>query len=296
LSDRPIENDEQASVSPPAVGSRRSFFGLAATGVAGVLAGRLTGHEDAQAAALDPNPILADAQTTALGKTELATSGPITNDGAFVVSAPNADYGVKGSAGAIGVYGRGPIGVLGEGAVGGVFSGTDTALSLTPTGTKGPSTTQSLKGDVLVDKDGQMWFCIADGTPGTWIKLSHGGTRPLPAPVRVYASTDAINQGEHRVVPITSTNLGIPPEAVAIVGNLTVHPVRGGGFVTVYPTGATPPPTSNINWNETSDGAIANALTVGLGTGGSVTIFADAAVPPGAPATQVILDIAAYVL
>ena len=45
-----------------------------------------------------------------------------------------------------------------------------------------------------------------------------------------------------------------------------------------------------------SDGAIANALTVGLGTGGRVTIFADAAVAPGSPAAQVILDVAAYVL
>ena len=141
-----------------------------------------------------------------------------------------------------------------------------------------------------------MWFCIADGTPGTWIKLSHGGTRPLPAPVRVYASVDPVNQGEHRDVAITTTNLGIPAEAVAIVGNLTVHHVRGGGFVTVYPTGAPTPPTSNVNWNATSDGAIANALTVGLGTGGGVTIFADATVAPGAPAAQVILDVAAYVL
>ena len=177
MSDRPVESEEQVDVEPRAVGSRRSFFGLAAAGVTGLLTGRLTTRDEAQAAAVDPNPILADAQTAALGKTELATSGPIANDGAFVVTAPNADYGVKGSAGAIGVYGRGPIGVLGEGAVGGVFAGTDTALSLTPTGTSGPSTTQSLKGDVLVDKDGVMWFCIADGTPGTWIRLSRGSTQ-----------------------------------------------------------------------------------------------------------------------
>ena len=66
-------------------------------------------------------------------KTQLSTSGAIAGDGAFVVDAPNASYGVQGTAASVGVYGRGPIGVLGEGAVGGVFAGTDTALSLTPT-------------------------------------------------------------------------------------------------------------------------------------------------------------------
>lgn len=161
-------------------------------------------------------------------------------------------------------------------------------------------TTQSLKGDVLVDKDGVMWFCIADGTPGTWIRLSHGGMRPLPAPVRAYSSTDPgaggiLHQGERRTVPILSVVSQIPADAVAVLGNLTIHSTQGGGYLTIYPAGAPAPPTSNVNWSLPGQ-SIANAVTVGLGTDGSVTLFTDATVPPGSPATHVILDIAAYVL
>jgi len=193
--------------------------------------------------------------------------------------------------------------VLGEGAVGGVFSGTDTALSLTPTGTNGPSTTPSLKGDVLVDASGVMWFCIADGTPGTpagtWIKLSHGGVRPLSSPQRAYASSDALRQGENRTIQIVGVAAGVPAAAVGILGNLTVFNMLGGGFVTLYPAGTPQPPTSSINWNGPAPvpgAAIANSFTVGLGAGGAVTLFADATVGSGNPATQVILDVTAYVL
>jgi hypothetical protein len=278
--------------------TRRGILALAGGGLAGLIGGRLGVGRDAHAADLDPLQV--GTTTTATSKTTLSTSGVIPTDGAFVVDAPNADYGVLGSGAKIGLYGKGPIGLLGEGAVGAVFAGTDTAISLSPTGTSGPPTTPSLKGDVLVDADGVMWFCVVDGTPGTWIKLSHGGVRPLASPQRPYSTTDPgaagpLNQGERRTIPITSVVPEIPVQAVGILGNLTIHDTLGAGYVTIYPAGTAPPLTSNINWNAPGQ-SIANAVTVGLGAGGAVTLFADAVVPPGTPATHLILDVAAYVL
>ena len=42
------------------------------------------------------------------------------------------------------------------------------------------------------DADGNLWFCVADGTPGTWRQLSGAATsgqlHVLAGPVRVYDS------------------------------------------------------------------------------------------------------------
>jgi len=291
-----VQEPGSAPDSPQPKSSRGRFFGLAGAAAVGALTGRFALQDDAQAA--NGDVIKAGETTTASTKTQLSTSGPITNDGAFVVDAPNADYGIKATGSSIGVFGKGPIGVLGEGAVGGVFAGTDTAISLTPTGTSGPPTaTQSLKGDVMVDTDGVMWFCIADGTPGAWIKLSHGGVRPLAVPQRAFGAR--LLQGADQTARIGGAVQGVPSNAVGIVGNLTVFDMLGGGFVTLFPAGAPRPSTSSINWNGPAavpGAAIANAFTVGLGANGGVSLFADATVAPGSPATNVLLDVTAYIL
>ena len=142
-------------------------------------------------------------------------------------------------------------------------------------------------------------MCVAAGTPGTWIRASHTGVNPLATPRRAYASSLRVNQGEARIVQITGLTPGVPDNAVGILGNLTVFDMIGGGYVTLYPAGSARPDTSSINWNETAPVpgfAIANSFSVGLGTGGAVTVFADATVPAGAPATQVLIDVTAYIL
>jgi hypothetical protein len=69
------------------------------------------------------------------------------------------------------------------------------------------------------------------------------------------------------------------------------------------PTGVTTPSTTN-NWinpnteiywiNPNTD--ISNSLTAGLGTGGQITLKADATVASGQPATHIVVDVAAYIL
>jgi hypothetical protein len=104
-----------------------------------------------------------------------------------------------------------------------------------------------------------------------------------------------MNQGETRTVPLAGVVPGVPANAVGVIANLTVHSTVNGGYVTAFPAGASKPATSSINWGLTGT-VIANGTTVALGTGGALSLFADASVSPGAPATHLILDNNGYVL
>jgi hypothetical protein len=282
---------EPASVTPPQ--SRKSvlkLFGALAVAFAGGAAVRSD-----KADATNGDALTAGAETLASSPTTLHTSGPIANDGAFVVTADAADWALEGSSGQIGVLGSGFIGVSGTGDVGGFFSGNLAAISLQPQLTTGPpSAGDYSKGDILVDATGVMYLCVADGNPGTWIQLSHGGYRPLPAPIRAYDSRDAPagklragagDTASPRAIQITGVVAGVPANAVAVAGNLAVSQGEGAGFATLWPSGAWPG-TANINFGS---GDLSNAFTVGLGGGGQINVAAS--VP-----THVIIDIAGYVL
>jgi hypothetical protein len=279
--------------------TRRGILQVATAGLAGIVGLSLGKVGDARAA--DGSPLLSDQDNASGGTTAITSTTATSGKGVLEVTGTNADYGVVASGSGVGLYGKGPIGVLGDGAVGGVFQGTDASVSLTPRGSDGPPSGSNLKGDVAVDASGVLWMCIADGSPGTWIRVSHGGVRPLPSPVRVLSSSEPgaggkLGAGETRRVQIIDPvqRPTIPAEALAIVGNLTVFDTQGGGYVIAYPSGTPRPFTSNVNWN-TPNVAVANAMTVGL-NGGAIDLYADASVPPGSSATHVIIDVAAYIL
>ena len=93
--------------------------------------------------------------------------------GIGVFGASRTDEGVKGtSASYYGVAGVSTIGggVYGEGGTyGGDFIGTRAAVRLRPQGAAGKPTGGShLRGELLCDSAGVLWFCTASGTPGTW--------------------------------------------------------------------------------------------------------------------------------
>lgn len=71
-------------------------------------------------------------------------------------------------------------------------------------------------------------------------------------------------------VVIGGTN-GIPGTAKAISLNVTVVSGTTSSYLTVWPTGDARPVASSLNW--TGPAATANAVTVGLGTGGKVSIY-----------------------
>ena len=91
-----------------------------------------------------------------------------------------------------------------------------------------------------------------------------------------------LNVGEAFTLALT----GVPPEASAVVMNLTVDASADGGFVTVYPTGVTRPLASSINVDGPGQ-TIANLVTVPIGTGDSVDIFSQMS-------TDLIADVQGY--
>ena len=276
--------------------NRRELLGLAGLGAAGLVGGAALARPGGAQAADGSNLVIGQTNT-GTSKTELDTSGTITNDGAFKVVAPNADYGVIGSAKTVGAFGSAAVGVLGDGAVGGQFSGTDAAINLEPRGSVGPPGGTNFKGDIALDSDGVLWLCVQNGSPGTWIQVSHGGIRLLPSPQRAYDSRTTggkFTAGEDRLIPITNPVPAVPKNAVGVVGNLTLADTEQVGFAVVYPAGTTRPGTSNINWF-TPNEIIANAATIRLGPGGpdpnGLAIRAYAFNP-----TNLIFDVTGYVL
>jgi hypothetical protein len=275
-------------------GTRRSLLQMAGALMVGLVGGAAARSDGAEAA--DGGGLVVGQANTGTSPTSLHTTGSISQDGAFVVVADAADWAVEGSSGQVGVLGSGFIGVTGTGDIGGFFSGNMAALSLQPqVGSGAPASGDHSKGDLLVDASGVMYLCVADGNPGTWIKVSHGGYRPLPAPIRAYDSrSDAAGKlqpgagdVEHpRPIQITGVVAGVPAEAVAVAGNLAVTQAEAGGFATVWPSGAWPG-TANINYNPGVD--LSNAFTVGLGASGQITIAALTRV-------HVVVDIAGYIL
>jgi hypothetical protein len=76
--------------------------------------------------------------------------------------------------GSIGVRGDGSdAGVFGNGVnYGGDFVGELAPLRLRPSNTQGsPNTGAHNIGELYVDNQGSLYFCVASGTPGTWKRV-----------------------------------------------------------------------------------------------------------------------------
>ncbi len=122
---------------------------------------------------------------------------------------------------------------------------------------------------------------------------------PLPAPVRLldtrpdpftscFASSTPLVGGGTMTLPAVGNCSGatIPASAKALVGNATVVNFQsGGGFITLFPSDATLPNASNLNF--TTDHIVPNSFVVGLSASGSFNIFTSAS-------TNFIVDIAGY--
>ncbi len=168
------------------------------------------------------------------------------------------------------------------------------------------------------------WITVTSGTPGTGngavgynVAVNPGGTRigtltiasqtftitqtgglmffPLPQPVRLLETRAGftgctmpgapINANGTLTLPARTTCAGIPANAAAVTGNITVVP-SGPGFLTLFPSSATQPTVANSNFqtNEITN----NVFTVGLGAGdGAFKIFSSAT-------THVIVDVTGY--
>jgi hypothetical protein len=83
---------------------------------------------------------------------------------------------------------------------------------------------------------------------------------------------------------------GVPSNAIAITGNLTVTQQTSGGFLSVGPVAQNNPTSSTLNFPVGDDRA--NAVTVALGTGGTLSVTYAASTL--GPTAQVIFDVTGY--
>jgi hypothetical protein len=81
-------------------------------------------------------------------------------------------------------------------------------------------------------------------------------------------------------------SFGVPPSATAVVLNVTAVSTGEGGFLTIFPTGAAQPFTSNLNY--VAGQAVPNLVEVGTGASGDVSIFSQAR-------SDVVVDLEGYV-
>jgi outer membrane protein assembly factor BamB len=89
-----------------------------------------------------------------------------------------------------------------------------------------------------------------------------------------------------RSLLVTGLTPKAPPNATAVVMNVTVTGATAASFLTVYPSGNARPLASNLNW--TRGRTVANLVEVPVGTGGSVTFYNQAG------ATNVVADLEGY--
>jgi hypothetical protein len=173
-------------------------------------------------------------------------------------------------------------------------------LHLVKSGPPPPDRTDThTAGDLVQDDNGALWFCTADGTPGTWWLLTGtppGVLVPLVAPVRVYDSRPGGNAdgplagGKQRVVSLagTSAKPAVPAGAVGALLSLTLDATAGSGFLSVFANGIAWPGTSNANWY-TNGQILAVTTTTYVDANATVIVLAG-----GPGSTQFVIDVIGY--
>jgi hypothetical protein len=221
-------------------------------------------------------------------------------------------HGIRGDGkgvNGLGVWGNsdsGGTGVFGNGAVGVKATGTTAAAMFVGTNPLAPRfrSDSHARGEIDIDANGNLWMCIASGTPGTWRKLAGpqtSGAFHATLPARAYDSrffAGPISSGENQLIQVSDgydTTTGVlnapnvvPIGATAIAGNLTITATTRQGFLTLAPGFLTGITASTINWNGDSLD-IANGFIVQLDSNRQVRVFAG-----GGGRTDFIIDVAGY--
>jgi glucose/arabinose dehydrogenase len=133
----------------------------------------------------------------------------------------------------------------------------------------------------------------ATGTATLHVTALTGATYHPVAPTRVLDSrngTGGISTPFSVHVPKTFTVPGLPSNAVAVTGNLTVTGQTSVGYLYIGPAPVASPTSSNLNFPMGDDRA--NAVTVQLGAGNTLSITLVA--PWSGPTAQAIFDLTGY--
>ena len=136
------------------------------------------------------------------------------------------------------------------------------------------------------DKDGVLWLSTASFVAGeAWRRMN----TIIPVnPFRIYDSRPTARPANSSTdIQIAGVN-GIPSDAIGVFGNLTALGPAADGFLTMIPKGQTLGQTNSLNYSRGVT-ALSNHVTVGLGTGGKVTVFVS-----GNGATNFLFDVQGY--
>lgn len=148
--------------------------------------------------------------------------------------------------------------------------------------------------DLLVDVNGYF----VDGTPtkpGMFVPLTPSrildSRTGVGMPKGDFSAGTARRFNNFETVPLKVTGVGgvSATNAGAVIMNMTVASPTQLGYLTVFPTGTIRPQASSINFSQWQD--IPNLVTVKVGTGGGVNLYA-----MNAGQTNVIADVAGYYL
>jgi hypothetical protein len=304
--------------------SRRRLFGLlggaAAVGTGLAVAGSALGADPAGATAVTAGA--ADGDALQIGGVNLCSSLTLllstTTSNALAATATGTD--------GTGFYGQSFNGSVGTGVRGVAVSGYGlrgqggrAPLFLDSAASAGaPTTGLHGRGEFWVDTNtgddhhtgtgSSLFYCVASGTPGTWVNLTTGSQLVTIPPARVYDSRvsqspttgpkSPITNGSTVTVDVTGTQAtppggpsGVPLGVSSVLGNVTLVAPSNQVFLTLYAAGTTQPSTSNING--LAGGVVANNFTSKLGSGGSANQIA---ITCGGGPTDFIIDIFGYYL
>jgi hypothetical protein len=226
-------------------------------------------------------------------------------------SYPAAVAGYTNRTVANGVYGFSAMpgyGVVGYGSddagVGVLARGAKANVELFSAGTA-PNTRSDahLKGEMICDVNGDVWVCVAAGSPGTWRHVAGttttGSLHLLASPKRVYSSRpedEPVSVGPKTPLSATRTidckqgSSGVPAGATGVVLNVTAIAASANGYLSVSPGSTGFSGTSTLNWS--ANGAVvANGVTVGTGAGATIDVTIG-----GGGTANFIVDVMGYYL
>lgn len=233
-------------------------------------------------------------------------SGPFFGGG----NSAHGVFGVVRATGATGagVYARSEATGVGVSPGLRARSNSGPALLLEAVATGAPTTGTWARGALQPDTAGNLWYCVAAGSPGTWRKLAGANTAGAfhaLTPGRVYDSRapqpaqGALSGGQNRTITVKdrrdangAVDLAdfVPPGATAVAANVTVQTQSGSGFLAVNPGGTASADSSTINWSAAGQ-LLANGVTLTLNANRELTVVCG-----GGGSTEFIIDISGYYL
>ncbi len=219
-------------------------------------------------------------------------------DGVYGLSESGGGNGVKGET----LVGAGLVGIAPSG-VGVLLRSKATHLRLElPAGTRAAPILDAIAhqaGDIVRDSAGDLWACVAGGTPGTWRKLAGpstaGSFHVLAAPARIYDSRVGgaqgpkapLTNGTARVLDLKGGSSGVPAGATAaLVTILLVNAATGDGNATIWANGVSKPSANTMVWGGSAKRFSTLALTA-LDSAARCQISASTT-------TDVVLDVVGY--